>query len=81
MTNADASRVRVVQRSDYYYNYTSSITRQTHTMFNVEGALTSAILYVTSDATPRVFYLTGHNELDAGHLLYHAHRMAHGEQL
>lgn len=65
VTNADASRVRVVQRSDYYYNYTSSITRQTHAMFNVEGALTSAILYVTSDATPRVFYLTGHNELDA----------------
>lgn len=81
VTNADASRVRVVQRSDYYYNYTSSITRQTHTMFNVEGALTSA--HSVRDQRYDAARVLPHRAQRAGccHLLHHAHRMAHGEQL
>lgn len=65
MTNEDESRVKLINRTDYYYYYTSQYTGQTLTIFDIESKLTAGLLYVTSDETPRVFYLTGHGELDA----------------
>ena len=65
LTNEDASRVKVIDRTDYYYYYTSNYTGQTLTVFELESKMTAGLLYVTSDETPRVFYLAGHGELDA----------------
>ena len=65
LTNEDATRVKVIDRTDYYYYYTSQYTGQTLTVFELESKMTAGLLYVTSDETPRVFYLAGHGELDA----------------
>lgn len=65
ITNADETRVKVVDRTEYYYYYTSQYTGSSYTFFDIESIMTSALLYVTSDETPRVFYLTGHDELDS----------------
>ena len=65
ITNADETRVKVVDRTEYYYNYTSQYTGGTYTFFDIESMTTGALVYVTSEETPRVFYLTGHDELDA----------------
>ncbi len=65
LTNADGSRIKLVDRTEYYYQYTSPYNSQSYTMFNLEGKMTAALLYVTSEETPRVFYLTGHGELEA----------------
>lgn len=65
LTNEDASRVKVIDRLDYYYYYTSNYTGQTLTVFELESKMTAGLMYVTSDETPRVFYLAGHGELDA----------------
>lgn len=42
-----------------YYSYQSTVTG-----YDGEGQLTSAIAYVTSDDMPKVYTLTGHNELE-----------------
>ncbi len=63
VTNADESRIKLIDRTDYYYYYTSPYNNQTFTLFNLEGKMTSALMYVTSDETPRVFFLAGHDEL------------------
>ena len=65
LVNEDESRVKIIDRADYYYYYTSQYTGQTLTVFDLESKMTAGLLYVTSDETPRVFYLAGHNELDA----------------
>ncbi len=65
LTNEDESRVKVIDRADYYYYYTSSYTGQNLTVFELESKMTAGLMYVTSDETPRVFYLAGHGELDA----------------
>ncbi len=65
LTNEDESRIKVIDRADYYYYYTSSYTGQTLTVFELEAKMTAGLMYVTSDETPRVFYLAGHGELDA----------------
>ena len=63
VTNADESRIKLIPRSDYYYY--QSYSNSTFTFFALEAKMTSALAYVTSTETPRVFFLTGHNELDA----------------
>lgn len=68
VTNADESRVKFVAYSDLYSSYTSYFTNSTQQVFVAENRLTSALMYVTSENTPRVFYLTGHGELDSGYL-------------
>ncbi len=65
LTNADESRIKLIDRQDYYYYYNSSYVNQTMTIFDLESKMTGALLYVTSDETPRVFYLAGHGELDS----------------
>jgi len=65
LVNEDGTRVKIIDRADYYYYYTSQYTGQTLTVFDLESKLTAGLMYVTSDETPRVFYLAGHNELDA----------------
>lgn len=65
VTNADASRVKMIDRTDYYYNYTDSYFNKTYTIFDLESKVTGALVYATSDETPRVFFLSGHDELDA----------------
>ena len=44
--------------ADYYTTYTYT------TYFNGEGALVGAIKYVTGTVLPKVYYLTGHEELE-----------------
>ena len=47
----------------YTYDYADYYTTGTYTRyFNGEGALVSAIDYVTSDALPKLYVLTGHGE-------------------
>lgn len=47
----------------YTYDYADYYTTGTYTSyFNGEGALTSAIDYVTSMELPKMYYLTGHGE-------------------
>ena len=65
VTNADETRVKYVAYSDLYSSYTSSFTNRTQQVFVAENRLTSALLYVSSENTPRVFFLTGHGELDS----------------
>ncbi len=65
VTNEDESRVKLIDLTDYYYQYTSPYNNQTYTLFALEPEMTSALLYVTSEVSPRVFYLTGHGEVDS----------------
>ena len=62
VTSADESRVKLINRSDY--SYYQSFANNTYTFFVLESKVTSALVYVTSSETPRVFFLTGHGELD-----------------
>ena len=62
VTNADESRVKLINRSDYSHYQT--FANNTYTIFDLESKMTSALVYVTSEATPRVFFLAGHGELD-----------------
>lgn len=69
VTNADESRVKFVSYSDLYSTYTSYFTNTTQQVFVAENRLTSALMYVTSENTPRVFFLSGHGELDSASYL------------
>ena len=62
VTNADETRVKVIDTKDYYIE--ANYNGQTYTLFALEPILTSSLLYVTSDSTPRIFFLTGHGEID-----------------
>jgi len=65
LTNADKTRVKLISSADYHYNYTSPYNNESYTLFELEPRMTSALMYIIGDDTPRVFYLTGHGELDA----------------
>ncbi len=66
MTNADESRVRVINASDFYQYYQNSSTGSYSASFTqAESRLTAGLLYVISDDTPKVYFLTGHNELSS----------------
>lgn len=64
VTNGDETRVKLIKAGDLY-NYT--FDQQTYnynvTGFNGESKLTTALMYVSSEDTPNVYYLTGHNEI------------------
>ena len=61
VTNADASKSRYIS---YYDIYETSYDEDYNTVseYNGEGALTSAVNFVTSDAQTKVYYLSGHGE-------------------
>ncbi len=67
VSNADETRYRVIERVDLFYEeyrYNSYYQRQlTRSDFVGEQAVTSAILYVTSEDTPIVYLLQGHGEM------------------
>ena len=62
VTSADESRVKLINRNDY--SYYQNFANNTYTIFDLESKMTSALVYVTSTATPRVFFLAGHGETD-----------------
>lgn len=63
VTNKDKTRVKLVPASEMYsYQYDQNYNPIT-TSFNFESKLTQAILFVTSDSTPKVFFLSGHDEI------------------
>ncbi len=61
VTSADASKSRYIS---YYDIYETSYDEDynTVTSYNGEGALTSAVNFVTSAAQTKVYYLSGHGE-------------------
>ncbi len=66
VTNADETKTKVIDKSDYYSYQTSQYTGYSYTIFNLEEKVTAALAYVTSDETPVVYYLTGHDEFIDG---------------
>ncbi|MBR0464050.1 MAG: Gldg family protein [Clostridia bacterium] len=62
VTNADETRYKVLNRSDFYGQ--SSAYNMSFTYFRLESSITTALIYVTSSDTPHVYFLTGHGELD-----------------
>lgn len=64
VTNEDESRFRIITQSQLYdYEFDNQLQRYTKYDFIGEQASTSAILYVTSENTPIVYFLQGHNEV------------------
>ena len=59
-------RARFISNSEIYvYDYTYYYYNGTYTVsFDGESALTSAIAYVANEELPKVYVLTGHNELE-----------------
>lgn len=64
VTNADESRVKVLDVSDYYTNEYYALTGSTYTIFSAEIRLTSSLLYVTGNSNTNVYFLAGHQEID-----------------
>lgn len=72
---ADDTKSRYIIKSDLYnYSYvedsTSSWGYSYQQAFNGEAKLTSAIKYVSSDDTPNVYFLAGHNEVSMDYCSY-----------
>ncbi len=63
ITNADESRVRVFNRDDYFGVTTYGSYHFTY--LYLERFVTSALVFVTSEVTPHVWFLTGHGEIEA----------------
>ena len=61
VTNADESRVKIYNRDDYFG--TTAYGSYHFTYLYLERYVTSALVYVTSETTPHVFFLTGHGEV------------------
>lgn len=67
VSNADESKFRIISNSELYdidYNYDYRTGKPSYTKYDFIGerAVTSAILYVTSEDTPVVYILQGHGE-------------------
>jgi ABC-2 type transport system permease protein len=64
VTNADASRVKLIPSSDLYtYSYDESSGAYSLASFDGEAGITSAILYAAGSDAGQVLMLTGHDEL------------------
>lgn len=57
-------RNRFISYSDIYLQEADMYSYSYNTSFDGEGAITSAIDYVTNEDLPKVYYLTGHGERD-----------------
>ena len=64
VANADESRVKAINRSEYYYTQKSALTNTDVTVFSAETKITSGIRYVTNEDAGRVYFLQGHREID-----------------
>jgi len=63
VTNEDIYTVQYTEE-DYYNYYMTGVLPSGTTYFNGEGALTTAIDYVTADDLPVLYIVTGHGETD-----------------
>ena len=61
VTNADETRVKIYNRNDYFG--TSSYGTYHFTYLYLERYITGALVYVTSETTPHVLFLSGHGEI------------------
>lgn len=69
VTNGDESRVKTIRYRDLYDTYYNQQTGQQQiTGFTAEKQLTSAVMYVTSESTPKVYFLSGHQEVEYSNL-------------
>lgn len=73
VARADDSKVRYITRTDLYNtsyvpDNTSSWGYSYEQAFNGEAKMTSAIKYVSSDNTPNVYFLAGHNEISMDYM-------------
>ncbi len=57
-------KYRYISYSDIYLTDVDYTTYSYNYSFDGEGALTSAISYVTSEDTPKIYYLEGHGEAE-----------------
>ncbi len=57
-------KYRYISYSDIYLTDVDYTTYSYNYSFDGEGALTSAISYVTSEDTPKIYYLEGHGETE-----------------
>lgn len=64
VTNADESKFRVIPQTELY-DYEMDYQTQTYTKYDFVGeqAVTAAIVYVTSQDTPVIYFLQGHDEM------------------
>lgn len=68
VTNADETRVKLIPQSEMYsYQVNQQTGSYQVTSFNGESKLTQAIMFVTSESTPQVFFLTGHDEVSSSY--------------
>jgi ABC-2 type transport system permease protein len=63
VTNEEIYTVQYTEE-DYYNYYMTGVLPSGTTYFNGEGALTTAIDYVTADDLPVLYIITGHGETD-----------------
>lgn len=61
VTNAEETRVRIYNQDDYFG--TAAYGNYHFTYLYLERYVTSALVYVTSEITPHVWFLTGHGEI------------------
>ena len=70
VTNADETRIKLVTPSDYNATTQNPLTGASIPIFSAEPRLTSAVLHVSSDSTPIVYLLQGHNEVPMEAFMY-----------
>lgn len=63
VTNADETRVRLISASEMQSKSYDQYGYERVTSFNAESRLTVALMYVSSESTPKVNFLTGHDEI------------------
>lgn len=63
VSRADESKFKVLDEYDLYsHAYSNDYSQVQRTAFRGEEALANAILFVDSDVSPKVYWLTGHDE-------------------
>ena len=71
VTNEDESRVKLISSGELY-SYTMNQYTGSYSVaaFNGESKLTTALMYVTSEDTPKVYFLSGHGEIAMNYCNY-----------
>ena len=64
VASADDSKYKLLTASSFRDTYTNPQTGQSMiTGYSIEKQFTSALMYVTAEDTPKVYFLTGHGEI------------------